>query len=152
MGIINTIKSCLNYKQWTISSPFRWAKHPKNDIRASSKTVVVGITYARLHHDKRLRRLFLNHVKRVNTSLAEQQGFIGSSLRSQPFGDEAWTVSVWENKHDMQQFVYSEPHLSAMKEASKTMAAAKTTHIELDATDLPLKWRKILTILHEKCN
>ncbi|MGV6809365.1 MAG: DUF3291 domain-containing protein [bacterium] len=151
--MINTLKDWLDYRQWTIGSPFRWAKHlNKHDIQASSKVVIVGITYARIHHDKSLRRLFFDHVKRVNASLTKQQGFIGSGLRFQPWGNEAWTVSVWESTHDMQQFVYSEPHLSAMKEASKTMVVAKTTHIELDTKDLPLKWREVLNQLDKMCH
>lgn len=150
MSIINIIKKCFNYRQWTVSSPFRWAKHRKKDIKPSSKTVIIGITYALLQNDKTLRRLFFNHVKTINASLASQQGFIGSSFRAQPFGNKAWTLSVWENKDDMKQFVYGETHLSAMKAASKAMIEAKTTHIELAAERLPLSWHEALKLLHNQ--
>lgn len=150
MSIINIIKKCCNYRQWTVSSPFRWAKHRKKDMKQSSKTVIVGITYALLQDDKALRRLFFDQIKIVNASLATQQGFIGSSFRLQPFGNEAWTLSVWENKTDMKQFVYGEPHLNAMKTASKAMMDAKTTHIELAAEQLPLSWHEALRLLHNQ--
>jgi len=139
---LQSLKSLFNYREWCISPPFKWAKTAQTD-----NEVIIAVTYARLIKDKKLRRLFFQHVTKINGDLENADGYIGSTLRMQPFGDDTWTVSAWRDETAMRKFVYSETHAAAMKEASKAMAEAKVAHHSIAKSRLPLPWADVFKLL-----
>lgn len=135
------MKSRLNIRNWYLTTPFKWAKSAKTDNQLD--TIIIGITYARLSKDKALRKLFFNHVRHINTTLANTDGYIGSAIRMQPFGDKAWTVSAWKDEASMKAFVYGEAHAKAMQQAGKAMLEAQLSHHSVSIHQLPLPWTEL---------
>lgn len=144
--LLQSLKAFFDYRSWVISPPFKWSKIAQYD----GESVIVAVTYARLVEDKVSRRLFFKHVTNINKHLEAAEGYIGSSLRMQPFGDDTWTVSVWRDEACMRKFVYSKEHATAMKEASKAMAEAKVAHRSMANSRLPLQWKEVFALLDEE--
>ncbi len=109
--------------------------------------VVVALTKAVLRGDRGKRSDFWTSVSRVEASLAEQEGFIGYSLRREFFGPTAWTMTAWLSEADLDAFVQSPVHQAAIEESSPALQATGFARFAVDRDDLPLAWDRALEIL-----
>ena len=134
----------LGFEGYVIAKSF---KGPGYDVNKGvtfpgTDSVLVGLTYAVTGDDSELNNIFFEHVKKVEESLQDRSGFIGYSIRKQLFGNEVWTMTVWDNKYSMQSFVESDVHKEAMK---KGMTALKTTRFYrffIKKEAIPISWEK----------
>lgn len=109
--------------------------------------VVVALTKAVLRGDRSKRSDFWDSVWRVEASLAEQEGFIGYSLRREFFGPTAWTMTAWLSEEDLDAFVQSPTHQAAIEGSSSALQATGFARFAVDRDDLPLAWDRALEIL-----
>ena len=131
----------------TISTPFKGPGYDRDDGVTgdrSGATVVVALTHAVLGPE---RRNFDRGVDRVVDSLAQQPGLIGSSLRRELFGNEAWTMTVWRDAAALDAFVRSSVHQQAIRDGAGDLAGANFSRFELPAAALPIDWETALDYL-----
>lgn len=126
----------------TISTP-----HEDFSRQSSADRVVVSITHAMLVDDRELRQRFWDQVERVEASLQDRPGLLGFSKRVEILGDDAWTMTVWQDNESLQAFLTSDPHRSAMRDGMIGLRGARFARVELDRQDIPLSWDRALAYL-----
>lgn len=135
--------SAIGLSACSVSTPFQGQVFTE----ANEKTVYVGITHATLRNDLQSRSLFFDYVKEVEDSLPQNPGFLGFSKRLALFGNDAWTMSVWDDQTSMEAFVRSEPHQRAIRNAMASLTSARFARIEIEAAEAPLTWDEALKVL-----
>jgi len=130
-----------------VATPFRG---PGQDVTAGSSELVLSLTQATLNDDSRARAVFWDYVDRVETSLEDQPGFVGFSKRTELFGDNAWTMTVWSDAESLQAFVESEPHRAAMRNAMGALADARFVRVTIGRDELPVTWERALELLERQ--
>jgi hypothetical protein len=116
----------------------------KTDI---SGPVIVALTELHVRNQPGPGKQFGDHANRIGEYLYGSEppvpGFIGGSFRN--IGKlQQWTMSVWTDEASMVAFILSEPHLGAMAVVDEVSTFAKSTHIEVDPSELPFTWDRAL--------
>lgn len=114
----------------------------------ADQPVTVMLTYGKLDGDKR--EPFDRYVGIIDDALPQSPGLIGYSLRKELFGDEVWTMSVWDSQDSLWRFVYGDVHGAAMSEASEASIIFTSALFERPAGEIPLDWEEAEQILAEK--
>lgn len=109
--------------------------------------VVVALTHAVL--DNAQRHPFNAQVRQVLRGIEGQPGLLAYSVRMRPFGNEVWTMTVWEDDAARTRFVGSDLHRSAMTAGLPAVRSARFRHVEVAAADIPLGWDRALHLLDE---
>lgn len=133
-----------------ISTPFRGPGYRSSEgvtLPDAKETVLVSVTHAVL--DPERRKPFDDYTRVVVESLPKQEGLIGWSVRKQPFGDEAWTLTVWRDHAAMRAFVDSDAHRAAMRNGRIALREARFHHYEVPRAAMPPRWDEVLQILKE---
>jgi heme-degrading monooxygenase HmoA len=125
-----------------LARPFRTETPP-----ASGSTVVVAVTYARYRPAGATR--FWQLTNGVLDSLPTQQGLLGHSVRRRLFGDEVWTMTVWNSPAALRAFIRSPAHRAAMDETDELVAEARFARFTMPAADFPPTWERALTELSQ---
>jgi len=133
----------------TISTPFSGPgfEPGKGVTLEGTDPVVVSLTYAELRKDRRLRSTFWEYVDKVEASLQGRPGFIGYSKRTIVFGHKAWTMTVWADNASLNEFVSSDVHRTAIRNAMGALATADFARLELKRDELPLSRDRALLLL-----
>lgn len=133
-----------------ISTPFRGPGYRSSGgvtLPDARETVLVSVTHAVL--DPERRKPFDEYTRVVVESLPKQEGLIGWSVRKQPFGNEAWTLTVWRDLAAMRAFVDSEEHRAAMRKGRIALREARFHHYEVPRSAMPPRWEEVLQVLKE---
>ncbi len=108
--------------------------------QASDAPVVVSLTLAVLNDDEDARDRFWEYVRIVDATMSDQPGFVGSSKRVEPFGDRAWTMTVWRDEDSLRAFLASSDHRAAVREGMAAIDDALFLRFTSPGTSLPLPW------------
>ncbi len=132
-----------------ISTPFRAPEiDPSGQaVGAPDDRVVVGVTHVVVGKDGRRAKTFWSNVWKVKGSLEARPGFLGASLRRQLFGNQAWTMTVWEDHQSLDAFVRHAVHRSAMKEGMPALVKARFARIEVARDEIPISWKRAERLL-----
>ncbi len=128
----------------TIAMPFRGPGMDTLEARGD-QTVLVSITHATVDNDNR--EAFDDYTRKLADIMDEQPGLIGFSIRKELFGDEAWTMTAWENEEALTAFSRSAPHREAIAAARSALVRAEFRRVPVEASDLPLSWDRALELL-----
>lgn len=133
----------------TISTPFRGPGYEKIKRTAQEKpgSVVVAVTHAVLRDDGKHSEIFWSHVRHVEETLSKHSGFVGYSRRKQIFGNEAWTLTVWESEKYLNDFVRSEVHQRAISEGMKALQGVRFARMQIQSEDVPPSWQDAIAVL-----
>lgn len=129
-------------------------KGPKYDAKTKSLTldpnreVILALTNATLERKKR--GGFDSRSKTIFQNLESYEGYIGGTVRVEIFGDEVWTMTVWENEAALQNFVNSTRHLDAMYMTNQAMKKFRHFNVKVLAKNLPLTWEQAQLLLNSK--
>ena len=124
---------------------------PKFDIKTNklminpNQEVVLALTNAKLLRSKRSG--FDSRSREIFKNIKSYDGYIGGTVKVEVFGDEVWTMTVWEDEISLNKFVESSRHLDAMYMTSDAMVKFKHTHLKVQAKDLPYSWSQVQNIL-----
>lgn len=123
---------------------------PEEGMRVDLETpAVVVITRALVA--KGARREFNDYAEPVFATLNEDlEGFIGSAVRGEIPGREAWTLTAWESEADLMNFVTSDAHAAAMTAKADVTEEASFLRYTLDANQMPPTWEDALDRLEEE--
>lgn len=110
---------------------------------------IVSVTEAVVKPDAASREVFWRNVWAVEQTLAAQSGLIGYSVRREPLGDTAWTMTLWADEVSLVSFMYGGRHKTAMSEANDATASMRFARFTR-ACDLgPPSWDEALAKLAE---
>lgn len=72
--------------------------------------------------------------------LRQSKGLIGYSLHAEPFRRQFWTLSVWEDRQSLMDFVGEIPHSRIMQSLAPHMGKTKFVQWQLAASGIPPAW------------
>ena len=139
------IQSC------AISTPFKGPKYDEETetMKADpNKIVILALTNAKLNDNGDDE--FMERSQEIHDLIEENEGYMGGSVRFEIFGDQVWTMTVWEDEKSLEKFVDGRRHLDAMYMTNRAMDEFRTMHIQVFARDLPYNWSKAERVLEEK--
>lgn len=112
------------------------------------KEVVLALTNAKLTRGKR--GGFDSRSKQIFENLKNHEGYIGGMVKVEIFGDEVWTMTVWETEDDLKKFVNSSQHMDAMYMTNQAMKQFRHLNVKVLAKELPYSWEKAQELLNSK--
>jgi nitrite reductase/ring-hydroxylating ferredoxin subunit len=80
---------------------------------------------------------FFRFVFGIRRQLATSEGLIGYSLDANPLAKEFWTLSVWEDRDSLWEFVLKMPHSQAMRDLLPQMKQTEFFHFEVKGSSVP---------------
>jgi Domain of unknown function (DUF3291) len=91
---------------------------------------------------KRFRTIpqFLWFSLQVQKQLARSKGLIGYALNSDILRLHFWTLSAWEDRRSLTDFVHAAPHQEIMRKIAPLMDKTKFVYWKIDASEIPLRW------------
>lgn len=111
-------------------------------------TRVVALTHAVLDGAKR--KPFDRGSEQVIQALPSQPGIVGYALRREMFGDQVWTMTVWEDEASRAAFVRSPVHMAAIRAGADAIRLGRFAHLEVPADRAPLSWKQALAVLESE--
>ncbi len=130
-----------------IATPFLIVKEP---IKEPEKILIVSITYAKTEEKSEKNKSFWKNVNSIKDNIKENSGLIGISISKKIFGNEAWTMTVWETEEDLENFIVSKRHSQAIDESEEALATSKFARLKMKHKDIPLPWDEAVKILAEQ--
>ena len=131
-----------------VSQPF--TKSEALEELPATQNVIVSVTYVVLQKDRAQARRFWNFDQRVVDTLPENQGYLSHKLRLRLFSGEAWTMTVWEDRAALSQFVFGYVHDTAIMEAMSAVADGRSFATSVSVDQLPLSWDYAERLMDEK--
>ncbi len=123
---------------FSISTPFVYPQG-KAAIAQNAKLVV---THAFIQDGKA--GPFYSRSEEVVKSLKGQPGLLAYSVRRQLFGNQAWTLTVWDSERSKSAFIRSSAHHSALAEASSVLSCARFLRVDWSGEIKNLDWDEVL--------
>jgi len=130
-----------------IATPFLIVKKPTNE---PEKMVIVSITYAKTGEESEKNKSFWKNVNLIKDNIKENSGLIGVSISKRIFGNEAWTMTVWEREEDLENFIISKRHSQAIDESEEALAISKFARLKMKRKEIPIDWEKAVNILADQ--
>lgn len=108
-----------------------------------SQQVLVALTHGFL--DSATRKGFDAYSRKIAKEMEAGAfaGLVGFSIRKEIFGDEVWTVSVWEDERALAAFIRSDLHQEAIQKTSHALVSMETHEVWLPASELPIDWDRV---------
>lgn len=124
----------------TISSPLKGPGLSGDSVIVETENdqVVVGLTYIRTGEDAQKNKVFWRHVSEVYQSMEAQPGLVGYSIRREVFGDQGWTMSIWQDEQSLQGFVQSTVHQNAIKAGMPALTQTKFARLTVHKSRIPI--------------
>lgn len=94
--------------------------------------------------------VFFRAVLAVRKQLSSTEGLVGYTLRAKPLARDHWTLSVWDDRAALQQFMRTSPHVGVMGSLKPHMGPTKFLQWEITTTDGRPSWTEALRRL-EAC-
>ena len=123
---------------FSVSTPFVYPQG-KAAIAQNAKLVV---THAFIQEGKS--GPFYSRSEEVVKSLRGQPGLLAYSVRRQLFGNQAWTLTLWESENSKSAFIRSSAHQLAMAEASSVLSCARFLRVDWSGEVKNLDWDDVL--------
>jgi hypothetical protein len=76
----------------------------------------------------------------VQRQLARSCGLIGYSLDSDIARLHFWTLSAWQDRQSLSDFVHAVPHGKIMSKMTPFMSETKFVYWKVDESEIPLSW------------
>ena len=93
---------------------------------------------------------FIRFVFGIRRQLATSEGLIGYSLDAHPLAKEFWTLSVWEDRESLWNFVQKMPHSQAMQDLLPHMKQTEFFHFEVAGSSVPPDWQESKRRMRER--
>ncbi len=133
----------------TISSPLKGPGIRGGSVLVETENdlVVVGLTYIKTGKDYQKNKVFWSHVSEVYESMEAQPGLVAYSIRREVFGDQGWTMSIWQDEKSLQDFVQSTVHQNATSAGMPALTQTKFARLTVQKSEIPIPWDQAEEIL-----
>jgi len=96
-----------------------------------------------------LRRLtstlrFFRAVAAIRKQLRSAEGLVGYTLRAKPLARKYWTLSVWNDRDALAQFMRTPPHIGIMSSLKPLMAPTRFVRWQITAAEGRPSWSDAL--------
>ena len=93
---------------------------------------------------------FLGATLRIRRQLANTPGLIAYSLNAQLLRKTFWTVSVWSNRDQLEQFARTNPHRADTDRIRPAMRPTTFVFWTARADDVPIGWDEVRRRIDEE--
>jgi quinol monooxygenase YgiN len=121
-----------------------------SEQRESHKPVILVITKIVINPQER--QAFDRETAKVMRDMSKQPGLIGYSARRQLFGNEGWTISLWEDAAALDRFVRSDVHATAIEKSMSAVQTIDVKRMSMPLGSIPPDWPAALSLLAEPGN
>jgi hypothetical protein len=83
---------------------------------------------------------FFRAVAAVRKQLSSTEGLVGYTLRAKPLARDYWTLSVWNDRAALEQFMRTAPHSGVMGSLSPFMGPTKFVQWQITTADGRPSW------------
>ena len=131
----------------TFSRPFTGPGYDSTrgvTLDSAGEEVVMVLTHARLGDG---RDTFDDNVSSILDTLEQQPGLIGYSVRIEILGDDAWTMTVWDEEANVDRFVRSSRHQTAIHESLSELTDMRFLRKRMPRSEVPVDWEQALQML-----
>jgi Domain of unknown function (DUF3291) len=90
---------------------------------------------------------FFRAVAAIRKQLAGADGLVGYTLRAKPLARDYWTLSVWNDRAALEQFMRTAPHVGVMGSLRPHMKPTKFVQWQITAADGRPDWAGALARL-----
>jgi len=103
------------------------------------KEYVALLSFLPLKHYRKIPK-FARLTIETMRQLAKSRGLIGYSLGAEVMLKRFWTISVWEDRQSLRDFVEQIPHSRIMQELAPHMDKTGFAEWTLRAAEIPIPW------------
>jgi len=107
----------------------------------SGKEYVAMLSFLPLKSFTTLPKFFLLSFE-TERQLQRSRGLIGYSLGAEILRRQFWTLSAWEDRTALMEFVQAVPHGEIMEALAPHMGKTKFVEWTVTAKDIPLNWKQ----------
>lgn len=107
----------------------------------SNREYLALLSFLPLKHYRMIPK-FLWLTFETQRQLRESKGLIGYSLHAQPFRRRFWTLSVWEDRQSLMNFVRQAPHGRIMQVLAPQMGKTQFVQWSVTLKDIPPGWNE----------
>jgi nitrite reductase/ring-hydroxylating ferredoxin subunit len=93
---------------------------------------------------------FFRFFSGIRRQLSQTEGLIGYSMDAHPLAKEFWTLSVWEDRQSLWEFVKKMPHSQAMQDLLPHMKQTEFFHFEVKGSSVPPDWQETKRRMQER--
>ena len=83
---------------------------------------------------------FLRAVTAMRKQLSSAEGLVGYTLRAKPLARDYWTLSVWNDRVALEQFMRTPPHVRLMGSLKPFMGPTKFVQWQITTADGRPSW------------
>jgi hypothetical protein len=83
---------------------------------------------------------FLRLTRETQQQLAKSNGLVGYSVGAELLSRRFWTVSVWENRQSLMDFVHEIPHSRIMQVLVPDMGKTRFAEWTVRTAEIPVRW------------
>lgn len=87
---------------------------------------------------------FFRAVAAIRKQLRDADGLVGYTLRAKPLARDYWTLSVWNDRDALEQFMRTPPHVGVMGALKPFMGPTKFVQWQITDTDGRPNWTQAL--------
>ena len=87
---------------------------------------------------------FFRAVAAIRKQLRSADGLVGYTLRAKPLARDYWTLSVWNDRVALEQFMRTPPHLGVMSSLKPHMGRTRFLQWKITPTDGRPDWSEAL--------
>lgn len=110
----------------------------------SNREYLALLSFLPLKHYRMIPK-FLWLTFETQRQLRESKGLIGYSLHAQPLRRRFWTLSVWEDRQSLMNFVRQAPHGRIMQVLAPQMGKTQFVQWSVTLKDIPPGWNEAKT-------
>jgi quinol monooxygenase YgiN len=83
---------------------------------------------------------FFRAVAALRKQLSSAEGLVGYTLRAKPLARDYWTLSVWNDRVALEQFMRTPPHVRLMGSLKPFMGPTKFVQWQITTADRRPSW------------
>ena len=87
---------------------------------------------------------FFRAVAAIRKQLSSTQGLVGYTLRAKPLARDYWTLSVWDDRVALEQFMRTRPHVRLMGSLKPFMGTTRFVEWVVTTTEGRPSWTEAL--------
>jgi len=107
----------------------------------SGKEYVAMLSFLPLKRYTTIPRFLLLTFQTVR-QLQQAKGVVGYSLQAELLRRQFWTLSAWEDRTALMEFVQAIPHSEIMEALAPHMGKTKFVEWKVTAKEIPLNWKQ----------
>ena len=143
----------MTHPRWPLLAALVAALHgcaistPLQRLQQEGGPVTVVITAGRLHTDQRA--AFDRQTALVLHTLSAQPGLLAYTARRELWGDQVWTMTVWQDPASLSRFLAAPAHREAVARSLPALQDMVSVRRQMPRADVPRDWPAALALLRE---